>query len=359
MKKMLALVLVMVCVLSMLTGCAKPVETSSGSSAPADSSASVGESSAEVSGAINPADLKVAGVVFQEDQFMRLVQLGYEAAAKDAGVQCTLNNTNGDTTKELELINTYVSQGYNGLAICPINEDTSIEALRKADEQGMRIAISNLGLNDLSFIYGGYTSNQYDLCVPSGEMAKEFILANYPEGSTIKVARLGAMSVLPDITRDRWNGFQDQIADLPGYTVEVVAEQDAWLQDDAVAAVDGILAAHPDLNIIYGFNEGSAIGATMAVKNSGNAGKVFVFGIDANEQLVNMLKDPDNILQGTTSQDPFMMGYLTMEALIKGLLGEDISATKGQVFTTEYIPLQRGDTEKLDAFLADLKEKMG
>jgi len=351
MKKMLALVLVMACVLYLMAGCAEPAKSGS--------NASAGESSAEASGKINPADIKVAGVVFQEDQFMRLVQLGYEAAAKDAGVQYTLNNTNGDTTKELELINTYVAQGYDGLAICPINEDTSIEALRKADEQGMRIAISNLGLNDLSFIYGGYTSNQYDLCVPSGEMAAEFIKANYPVGSTIKVARLGAMSVLPDITRDRWNGFQDQIKDLEGYTVEVVAEQDGWLQDDAIAAVDGILAAHPDLNIIYGFNEGSAIGATMAVKNSGNAGKVFVFGIDANEQLVNMLKDPDNILQGTTSQDPFMMGYLTMQALIKGLLGEDISATKGQVFTTDYIPLKRGETEKLDAFLADLKERMG
>lgn len=190
-------------------------------------------------------------------------------------------------------------------------------------------------------------------------MAKEFILANYPEGSSIKVARLGAMSVLPDITRDRWNGFQDQIKDLPGYTVEVVAEQDGWLQDDAIAAVDAMLTANPDLDIVYGFNEGSAIGATMAIKNAGLSGKAYVFGIDANEQLVNMLKSDDNILQGTTSQDPYMMGYLTMEALIKGLKGEDISATKGQIFTTDYIALKRGDDANNDAFLTDLKKKMG
>jgi simple sugar transport system substrate-binding protein/ribose transport system substrate-binding protein len=344
---------------SLLIGCAPAAPAAPSEKPAAESSAPADKPAAESSAPAEAKPIKVAGVVFQEDQFMRLVQLGYEAAAKDAGVDVTLNNTNGDTTKELELINTYVAQGYDGLAICPINEDTSIEALRKADEQGMRIAISNLGLSDLSFIYGGYTSNQYDLCAPSGKMAAEFIKANYPEGSTIKVARLGAMSVLPDITKDRWDGFQDQIKDLAGYTVEVVAEQDGWLQDDAIAAVDGMLAANPDLNIIYGFNEGSAIGATMAVKNSGNAGKVFVFGIDANEQLVNMLKDPDNILQGTTSQDPFKMGYLTMEALIKGLKGEDISATKGKVFTTDYIPLKRGETEKLDAFLTDLKATMG
>lgn len=351
MKKLLILTLVLVLTASMLFGCTsqETSSTSPGTSPGGDVKVSAEESK----------KLKVAGVVFQEDQFMRLVQLGYEAAAKDAGVEVTLNNTNGDTTKELELINTYVAQGYDGLAICPINEDTSIEALRKADEEGMRIAISNISLTDLSFIYGGFTSNQYDLCAPTGKMAMEFITNNYPEGSTIKVAMLGAMSVLPVITQDRWNGFLDQIKDIPGYKVEVVAQQDGWLQDDAVAVVDGILAADPDLNIIYGFNEGSAIGATMAVKNSGNAGKVFVFGIDANEQLINMLKDPDNILQATTSQDPYTMGYKTMEVLIKGLKGEDISAYKGKVFTTDYIPLKRGETEKLDAFLADMKAKMG
>ena len=302
--------------------------------------------------------LKVAGVVFQEDQFMKLVQLGYAAAAKDNGVECNLANTNGDTTKELELINTYVAQNYDGIAICPINETTSIEALRKADVDGVKIAISNLTLTDVSFIYGGYTSNQYDLCAESGKIAAAFIKATYPEGSTIKIGRLGAMSVLPDITRDRWAGFLDQLTALKGYTIDVVAEQDAWLQDDAIAAVDDMLTANPDINIFYGFNEGSAIGATMAVKNAGLK-DVYVFGIDANEQLCNMLESDDNILQGTTSQDPYMMGYLTMEALIKGLRGEDISAVKGKVLTTSYIPLARGDNAKIDAFLKDLKEKMG
>lgn len=308
--------------------------------------------------AVDPADLKVAGVVFQEDQFMRLVQIGYETAAKDYGVQFNSANTNNDSTKELELINTYVAQEYDGIAICPINETTSIEALRAADEEGLKVAISNLGLDGAEFIYGGYTSNQYDLCYSSGELAAEFVKENYEPGETIKIARLGAVSVLPDITRDRWDGFLAPLEALEDYTIEVVAEQDAWLQDDAVSAVDGILIANPDLDIVYGFNEGSAIGATMAIKNAGVEG-VYVFGIDANEQLCNMLLSDDNILQGTTSQDPYMMGYLTMEALIKGLMGEDISETEGKVFTTDYIPLKRGEEDTINAFVDDLKAKMG
>ena len=38
---------------------------------------------------------------------MKLMQLGYQAAADDYGVQCMLANTNNDQAKEAELISTY------------------------------------------------------------------------------------------------------------------------------------------------------------------------------------------------------------------------------------------------------------
>lgn len=303
--------------------------------------------------------LKVAGVVFQEDQFMKLVQLGYQKCAEDYGVEYNLANTNGDTTKELELVNTYIAQDFDGIAICPINETTSVEVLRKANEEGVLVAASNLELKNAPFIVGGYTSNQYDLCVPSGLVAKKFIEEHFADKAVIKVAMLGAESVLPEVTHDRWNGFLDQIKDIPGKEIQVVATQDGWLQDKAFAAVDGILAANPDLDIFYGFNDGSTIGGTMAIKNAGLAGKCFVFGIDASVQVVEMLKSEDNILQCVTGQDPYTMGYLTMELLIKAMKGEDYSATKGKVFYTDYILLERGNNEKLDAFVADLEVKMG
>ncbi|MDR2049595.1 MAG: hypothetical protein LBP69_09095, partial [Treponema sp.] len=38
----------------------------------------------------------VAGVVYLEDQFMRLLSMGYEDAAKEAGVKVLLANTGND-----------------------------------------------------------------------------------------------------------------------------------------------------------------------------------------------------------------------------------------------------------------------
>jgi ABC-type sugar transport system substrate-binding protein len=41
----------------------------------------------------------VAGVVFQEDQFMRLLSLGYQDAAREAGYRILLGNTGNDQAR--------------------------------------------------------------------------------------------------------------------------------------------------------------------------------------------------------------------------------------------------------------------
>lgn len=369
MKKKFALLLAILLVLTTIAACtpaADPAPAADPEPAAEEPAEEPEEPAEEPEEPAEPAadagDIRVAGVVFQEDQFMRLVSLGYQRAAESMGVEVTLMNTNGDVARELELINTFIAQDFDGIAICPINETTSIEALRVASEAGLLIAVSNLELTNAPFIVGGYTSNQYDLTVPSGLAAREFIeemLEGEWEGRTeITVAMLGAESVLPEVTHDRWNGFLDQITDIPGVEIVIVAQQDGWIQDEAMAAVDGILAANPDLDIFFGFNDGATIGGTMAILNAGLAGQTFVFGTDASEQVVEMLRADDNILQFVTGQDPFTMGYLTMMRLITAIQGEDFSDTEGIVSYTGFIHLQRGDDAALDAFVADLREKM-
>jgi ABC-type sugar transport system substrate-binding protein len=375
MKKFVSLAVVLLLAVALLTACGG--SAADADPAPAPDTASADESAPppaeeddtpqvdenEPAQADDDSPLRVAGVVFQEDQFMRLVSLGYQRAAEDFGVEVNLVNTNGDTAREMEMINTFVAQGFDGIAICPINETTSVEVLRAASEEGgVYIAVSNLELNNAPFIVGGYTSNQYDLTVPSGLAARAFIeerLENeWSDRTEITVAMLGAESVLPEVTHDRWNGFLDQITDIPGIEIRVVAQQDGWLQDEAMAAVDGILAANPDLDIFFGFNDGSTIGGVMAIRNAGRSGETFVFGTDASEQVVEMLQSDDNILQFVTGQDPFTMGYNTMALLIRALQGEDYSATQGVVDYVGFVYLERGDEAGLTAFLDDLAEKM-
>ena len=298
---------------------------------------------------------KVAGVVFQEDQFMKLLQLGYKDAAVKAGFEFFPGNTAGDAAKESEMLNTYVTQGYKGVAISPISETASLQVLKAASDKGLLVGISNNKFTNAPYIIGAFTSDNYELGKSTGEACAKFITEKL--GGKAKIGILQFKSLLPEQSGARSSGFIDAVKKLPG--VEIIADQDAWLQDKAITVAGDILTANPNINIIWSANEGGTIGATMAVKNSGKAGKVYVFGTDASEQMVQLLQDTANVLQGVTGQDPYSIGVKTMEALAKAIKGEDYSATKGQTFIVPGVLLSRAEPDKLTAFLKDLKTKMG
>ncbi|MBU9729089.1 substrate-binding domain-containing protein [Diplocloster modestus] len=304
---------------------------------------------------LKPEEITVAGIVYLEDQFMKLLSTGYQNAAKDYGVKCLTSNVNNDQAKEANQINTYLSQGVNGIAIAPLNEESSITSLKAAAQEGMKITLTDSTLADADFIVGGYTSDQSQLGESTGAVAKKFIEEKL-DGKA-KVAIVQFKSLLPEKSAARVDGFLSQIKDMPG--VEVVADQDAWMQDTAVTTANDILTANPDIDIIFAANDGGTVGCTMAVKNAGLSGEVFVFGIDASEQIAAMLQDSDNILQAVTGQDAYGMGYNSMELLIKTLEGEETNIEEGSILTVDGILLDRADPDGINTFLANLKERTG
>jgi ABC-type sugar transport system substrate-binding protein len=160
----------------------------------------------------------------------------------------------------------------------------------------------------------------------------------------IKVATLAFKSQFPEISDARVNGFLDQIKGLPG--VEVVAQQDAWLTEDAVKRAGDIITANPDIDIIFGANDGGTVGATLAVKNAGKAGQIATFGIDVSEQIADFLLSPDNILQASTGQQPYLMGYLSVDNAVKACKGEKVTKT----IVVPALPLLRTEPETVKNF---------
>lgn len=302
-----------------------------------------------------PEKLVVAGVVLHEDQQHKIFQKGMEDAAKDAGCEFMPGMSQTDPAKEVELINTYLAKGVDGLAIIPINPESSVVTLKQATEKGMKVAILDNPLVDNSFVSGTVISDNFKLGAATGKEAKTFIEKNLDGKATIFA--LGYKSLMPESSGPRLDGFMSEVSKLPG--VKLVDYQDAWVQDKALQVASDMLTAHPDANIIYACNEGGTIGATMAVAQANKKGKVYVFGIDASDQIIQMLKDPANILQATTAQNSYQLGYDTMKILIMDLKGEDVSAYKNKVTMLEGAFLPRSDPKALDDFVAKIKQYSG
>ena len=108
-NKVLALVLAMIMALSLAACSGGNNSTNNTANNTADNS---GDTESTDSG-----KKLIAGVVFQEDQFFKLLSAGYQAAADEMGYEIQLTNTNNDQSKETEALNTYVAQGVAGVAI--------------------------------------------------------------------------------------------------------------------------------------------------------------------------------------------------------------------------------------------------
>lgn len=351
MKKLLALFLALTMSLA-LVACSSG--TPSESKAPADESkAPATESKAPD----NEGGKKlIAGMVFQEDQFFKLLSAGYEAAAKDLGYDIQLTNTNNDQSKETEALSTYAAQGVVGVAISPLNTQVSPAAVEDAHNDGMEIAICNAAIDAFPYAVASFSADNVSFCKQTGEAAVKFIQENYEADRVLKIGVVQFKTQVPEQSADRVNGFFSAL-DEAGIKYEIVSDQDAWLQDMAVETAGDMISANPDLDLIYAANDGGTVGSVMAVENAGKAGQIYVFGTDGSEQIVSLLKADTNILQAVTAQDAFQIGYSTVEALINKLEGKTVEG-EGKTNIIPGIPLVRGETETLDKYLTDLQGMM-
>ncbi|MCY3023402.1 MAG: substrate-binding domain-containing protein [Planctomycetota bacterium] len=293
--------------------------------------------------------IRLAGIIFQEDDFYRLVQFGMRDAAKAADVELLEGASGNKLDKEIDLINTYIARGVDAILVPPVSRKGSVAALKQAHDKGITLIVHNTPI-DADFAAAHIECSPADLGEQTGKAARKYIEEKL--GGKAKIAILAFKSQLSEQSDARTGGFKKEVMQLPG--VEVVAEQDAWLPELAVSKAGDILTAHPEVDVIYAANEGGTIGSVLAVKNAGKTGKVVVFGTDVNEQLLTFLLSPDNILQAITAQRPVEVGRLAVEYALKALRKEPIETPK----YLKGILLSRTDPEGVKDYEKQLKQWM-
>jgi len=290
--------------------------------------------------------LTIAGIVFQEDQFMKTVLNGMKSVADKNGVELLTANTANQISKEVEVVNTYTARKVDAICITYLDPAAaSIPAVKAANDKGIKIISFNNTLA-ADFPVATVQSNNTSLGSGSGKAAAEYIKTVLKGKKTIKVAVINYKAQLPPESNMRQDGFWNEIKDIPG--VVLVGEASAPQADQAVKKAGDIITANPDLDIFYGCNDGGTKGAVLAVKNAGK--KIGVFGIDIDKQMVSFLESKDNILQATTGQDPFKIGAMSVDFAIKALKGEPVE----KMVIVPGKTLSRTDPAAIKAFAASL-----
>ena len=107
----------------------------------------------------------------------------------------------------------------------------------------------------------------------------------------------------------RLKGFRKVMKDYPD--VKVVASQPAnWQRELAMTTMENMLQANPDIDLVWGVNDGMALGASKAIKDAGLLGKIRILGYNGDKEAVEAVAG--GTLYSTILQQPAEIGRMVI-----------------------------------------------
>ena len=207
-----------------------------------------------------------------------------EKAFKDAGVEYSIQNAEGDAEKMATIADGMITDGVTVLAIVNLDSESGAAIEEKAAKQGVKtIDYDRLTLGGSADVYISYDNSKVGalqgegLAKCLGEKDADIIYLNgSPTDNNATLFSQGAHSVLDEVSTYK-NVAEQAVPDWDNDKAVTIFEQ---LYTRVDGKVDGVYAA----------NDGLAGGVISILKKNGQNGKVPVTGQDATaEGLQNIL----------------------------------------------------------------------
>lgn len=263
-----------------LTSCSSATSSDSSEPAPAASSPAAEASAAAESNAPTSAfngDKRI-GFAWTDpaiEVYKPIIKGAMDAAAA-RGYTILQSNNGGDPSKQLADIQTWIGQGVGGIMILPLDPKATGDVAAQAAEAGIVIC----GYSDP--IPGAQcldTFNHPQGAALLGDAAAKWIVEN---GGDAQIALL--TSDKQEVGKLRIDGAMEKIA-AAAPNAKVVARVDAQSAADSQTAMQSILQANPDVNVVLCVADDGCLGARAAMKAAGkNPDDVFLGGWDGSLQ---------------------------------------------------------------------------
>lgn len=251
----------------------------------------------------------------QQALFFNQMNQGAQEAADAAGAELVIFNANNDSAAQNSAIETYVTEGVDGIIVVAIDVNGVMPAVEQADAAGIPVVAVDAILPD-----DGPQKAQIgvDNAQAGADMA---VYVNDFASSVDGAMQLGVVGALNSFIQNvRKDGFVDA---LNG--VEVIATVDGQnVQDIALSAAENLMTANPGMNAIYATGEPALLGAIAAVESQGRQDDVTVFGWDLTAQAITGIDA--GYVEAVVQQSPSGMGAAAVDALVALTSGGAVDA---------------------------------
>lgn len=294
MKKILAVMLVLVLALGMLTACGGGADTE----APADDTVTIGFAQCNLN-----------------DTFQTYVTDAAKAKAEELGYTMEVQDAQEDVVKQQDQVNTMIEQGFDVIMVVPVDTSAMGPITDAVTAAGIPLVYVNRNPfgtdNPPEGVY--YVGSQE---IVAGQLQGEYLVELMGETGGVGIL-MGILSNEGAVKRTEGN--KEVLSQYAG--IEILAEETGeWQSDKAMAITENWLTAYGDkLNAILANNDGMAIGAVQALATAGRE-DVIVLGVDAIPDAVQMVAD--GTLDATVLQDAVGQGAGGVDVAAKVLNGE-------------------------------------
>ncbi|HVT91617.1 MAG TPA: substrate-binding domain-containing protein [Bryobacteraceae bacterium] len=246
--------------------------------------------------------------------FWVAVQAGALAAGQKFNVKILWNGPAQETEydREIQIVDSMIARRVDGIAVAAAERKALAPPIERAVAAGIPVTVFDSGVDTdkyMTFIatnnYEGGQKGARELASLLGDEGKVGMIMHAPGSAS---------------TMDRERGFEDTIKkDFP--KIRIAARQYSMSDPSkAMASVENMLTAQPDLDGFFASSEPSSIGAAQALKSRRAAGRVKLVAFDSSEQMINDMNG--GVIQAMVVQDPFQMGFQAVQTLVEKLAGK-------------------------------------
>lgn len=220
------------------------------------------------------------------------------------GVQVDVYDGEKSADKQVTLMNDCIAQGYDGIIIQTYNKATLTPAIEDAEDAGIPVICINM--DSEAVCHGLVSMTDYEA---GAVIAEEIAKALEGQGNVVVIqATPGAARGI-----NLEAGFQDALANYPD--IVILDEQSAdWNMEMANTTMANFLTAYPDqIDAVFAHNDQMAEGAGMACQTAGAEG-ILIWGANGETKALEYIEQ--GIITGTVYTNCYDQGGTALRLLM-------------------------------------------
>jgi ribose transport system substrate-binding protein len=240
--------------------------------------------------------------------------------AESYGMKFISVDGQGDIAKQVTAVEDLMAKGIQVLIINPLDPKALIPTINMASKSGIPVFIVDSFIDpSADYISSVLANNQ-----GNGDLIGEWVV-NKMGKTKIKAAIISGAQGNP-VGMEKRLGFirgmaETQLRKQGNSDFQIVSQGwGGWSNNGGLKAMEDILVAHPDINVLLAENDAMAMGAQKAIREAGKEANILVAAFDGQKEALELIKAGK--FGATALNSPTELGKLVVQSAVKHLNGE-------------------------------------